>query len=830
MPQAELLIQLKLELRTKIKDDIKDRYGNQAKFAKHDSNKKDNEDDTIFTCHRGTVTKWLKGDPTGDDTFIGLLKKLYGPDVKWQDYGDPVEEVDKSRTPLYFKVPYHRNSFFTGRREILDSLEEQLQVGSIAAINQVQAISGLGGIGKTQVAVEYAYRAYHKHKDYQWVLWVSAGVNEDEPIDNDLILRTSFAALSKQLVLSQAQESDVDKLIIAVQHWLETHDKWLLVFDNADKPMMLKPFLPQNPKGRVLITSRAQVFDMVGVIEPIPVDTMTPGDSVDFLAKRVQQTLGILSESERVAANDLAQELGYFPLALEQAGAFIVRKSITVEVYLNDYRQRGLALLEEGSVQTGNYPRSVLTTWLISFEDVMRESPSSIDVLTTSAFLSPDSIPYSIIQADPFLIDTESEDISDENSADLVEVGTLLEPLKGYSLIAVDPCRDFYSVHRLVQAVVRDRLTEAETMMWLDRAVETVIYASPKKIHFENWPVFNRLLLHWLQIIEHAHVTSFQSEGLARIFNHAGAFLDTQGRYQEAQTLLKEALVMQQQVLDEDNLDVANTLYNLANTNQNLGYFDDVEQLYMKSLEIRKKLLNGFHTDITTIIHDLGSLYHDQEKLIKAESLFREALELTEQADEVDQYGISIVLSSLGNCLADQGRYDEAKDCLVKSLNIKRELFKNEHPTISNGLHNLAAIYSDLEQYDEAESHYLQGLELRKKILDTDEHPTIALVICTIGNFYVKLERYDEAESLLEEAVDMGKRLLNDDNPLIPESLHSLGNLYYKQKQYRKSEPIYQECLACSKKAFGADHPFTKKVEDRLHALRSHNMDEDMTL
>ncbi|MEL7004627.1 MAG: NB-ARC domain-containing protein [Bacteroidota bacterium] len=205
-----------------------------------------------------------------------------------------------------FDIPYQRNRFFTGRKSVIEQIHTQLNQETAIAITQVQAISGLGGIGKTQTAVEYAYRYYYDQKSYDYVFWVKA--------DTESNLITDFAGLANQLALPVAKETEKDK-IPAVRAWLNTHDNWLLIFDNADTPGWLISLMPNNPKGRILMTSRASLFDELGINTPVALDVMSLNEAIDFLFLRTGYET---TESNLAAATDLNQELGGLPLALEQ--------------------------------------------------------------------------------------------------------------------------------------------------------------------------------------------------------------------------------------------------------------------------------------------------------------------------------------------------------------------------------------------------------------------------------------------------------------------------------------------------------------------------------
>ena len=357
-----------------------------------------------------------------------------------------------------FTVPYRRNPHFTGRSQLLSELHNRLGQTGAAALNQASAIWGLGGIGKTQTAIEYAYRYFHDQPFYEWVLWVNADA---------LTLTADFGAIAIKLGLPNAEQQGVEEQIAAVQRWLETHDRWLLIFDNADEPDLLQPLRPRNPHGRLLLTSRAQTFDALEIARPLPVPEMTVLEAREFLGRRTEKPLE--EAIEATAADQLAQELGYLPLALEQAGAYILAKKLSFGKYLAAYRQRRLQLLERQKPLVGNYPNSVATTWSINMEAVEQTTPAAAELLRFSAFLASENIPYELLERGGSHLGQGLADALADAADDPLILPDLLSALTRYSLIRLEAA-DCYSIHRMVQEVLQDAMNEPTRQQWIDRA------------------------------------------------------------------------------------------------------------------------------------------------------------------------------------------------------------------------------------------------------------------------------------------------------------------------------------------------------------------------
>ena len=294
----------------------------------------------------------------------------------------------------------------------------------------LQAIAGLGGVGKTQTAVEYAYR----HRDqYRAVLWVRADPGWDRP-DLGTNLISGYRELAKVLGLPEKDARNSNEVVEAVRRWLGREPNYLLILDNADVPALVKDFLPPDPKGHVLLTSRAENFDVLGVRKSIELPVLMPDEALEFLVKRTDRQ-GLLDPPEEEAARTLAEKLGYLPLALEQAAAYMVKHRESFSVYLAAYdKVPQVEMIEKVGPIGGEYYKTVRTTWKRSFDAVAGCSPASIELLRLSAFFAPDAIPYKLI------LEGASE-LGEPLASALASspLNEVLTPLAEHSLVHRDP-------------------------------------------------------------------------------------------------------------------------------------------------------------------------------------------------------------------------------------------------------------------------------------------------------------------------------------------------------------------------------------------------------
>ncbi|MHC5674660.1 DUF7779 domain-containing protein [Nostoc sp.] len=346
---------------------------------------------------------------------------------------------------------------------------------------KVAAFSGLGGIGKTQTAIEYAYRY---RQECQLILWAKAS---EKP---ELVL--GFVRLAELLNLPVSQEKDENLVIAAVKQWLATHKGWLLILDNADDIPMLREFLPGAHEGYVLLTTRAQA---TGIYQRIEIKKMQPSDGALLLLRRAklmeeQGGLDGVSKSERSLAETISREMDGLPLALDQAGAFIEETPSSLGEYLQLYQEEGARLLAERGELAIDH-ESVTITFSLAFQKVLERNPKAADLIRVSAFLAPDAIPEEIFTLGAAEL---GENLSQLANKPLDFVKVIAEAGR-FSLIYRNPTNKSFDIHRLVQSVLKAEMDKDSCRLWAERTVYAVTQVFPKA-EYANWQDCDRLLPH----------------------------------------------------------------------------------------------------------------------------------------------------------------------------------------------------------------------------------------------------------------------------------------------------------------------------------------------
>ncbi|AKB25346.1 hypothetical protein MSMTP_1877 [Methanosarcina sp. MTP4] len=689
-------------------------------------------------------------------------------------------------------IPHLRNPRFTGREDKLKQIHEALISNNAVALSQPVAVCGLGGIGKTQTAIEYTYRY---RDEYGFIFWVKA--------DSTDSIISDYVGIAKSLNLPVKNDSDQNTIVAAVLNWFRTNEDWLLIIDNADDPSFVKDFLPPSPKGHILLTSRARVFDALGITSLVEMEEMYPDEAKNFLLKRTARVDPDQQEIE--ALEKLIHELGYLPLALEQAGAYIYANNSSFKDYLISYKKRGLKLLEKSLIDKSKYPESISTTWLMNFDEVKKNSEVSADILFASAFLNPHKIPAEIFcKGAEKLGSLISAEFSDVDTDPLV-FDEVLKPLWQYSLIDRDAGCHTYDIHRLVQAVLRDGMKNDEQYLWAERVIKAVNCAFPE-VEYKNWELCDKLLPHALTCAEYIKQWGLETEESSKLLNASGSYLHKRARFKESEPFLKSSLEIRKKVLEPEHFDLSESFNNLAELYKDLARYSEAEPLYARALEIRENVLNPDNPAIAESLNNLAELFTILARYSEAESLCVRALEIRENVLNPDDPDIAESLSNLAGVYRDLGRYSEAEPLYTRALGITEKALGPEHPDVGTFLNNLAVVYQDLGRSSEAEPLNIRSLRITEKALGP-EHPIVGTCLNNLALVYQDLGRSSEAESLNIRALRITEKALGPEHPDVGIRLNNLAGVYQDLGRSSEAESLYTRALGITEKALGSEHP-----------------------
>jgi hypothetical protein len=438
-----------------------------------------------------------------------------------------------------------RNPFFTGREQLL------LQVQAALAQRGRAVLSGLGGVGKTQTAVEYA----HRHlEEYDYVLWVGAQSRE--------ALLSGYVAIAGLLQLPEADAQDQMLAVAAVQCWFGSHERWLLILDNADDLTTVREFIPPAKSGHALLTTRAGAVGTLARI--VNIEEMESKEGALFLLRRAKYivedaVLEAAAEADQEKAREIALQLGGLPLALDQAGAYLEETACGLSGYLDLYRKHAPDLLRFRGTLSPDHPDPVASTWVLSFENIEKANPVAAELLKFCAFLHPDAIPEEVLsQGAPELGPVLGAVASDE-----LALNRASSEILKYSLLRRDPNARTLEIHRLVQTVLKQGMNEAVQRLWAECAVRAVERAFPD-VEFLTWARCDRLISQARACADLIKKWGFEFPEAARLLDRAGRYLCARVQYVQAEPLYKRALSIRERALGPEHPDVAHSLHSLA--------------------------------------------------------------------------------------------------------------------------------------------------------------------------------------------------------------------------------------------------------------------------
>lgn len=407
--------------------------------------------------HVNTVWAWERGDylPETRGFLLEIANQLSLSDFETRQ----LLEASLTENPSlpYWNVPYQRNPFFVGRKDVLhhvhQMLQEQRRENRVASC----ALSGMGGIGKTQTALEYTYLYF---QDYAAVLWVNANTRER--------VSASFVSIANILNLPQRTESNQCTVIAAVIAWLNSHSDWLMVIDNVEDIEMIKPTLPSARQGTLLFTTRLHTL---GTLAPVMVlEPLSLQEGAHLLLCRAhhldeRQVLRHISPEMEALAQRLAEAMDGLPLALDQAGAYIEQTHCSLREFLHLFEAYPVQLLSERDAYA-DHPFSVVKTFAQAFEKLQQKQPVAAQLLMLCCFLAPDEMAEQV-----FTRHADDLELSLQGAVSHpLCMNAIFKELLASSLIRRHSHNQTISVHRLVREVLKARMTEAQRREWNERA------------------------------------------------------------------------------------------------------------------------------------------------------------------------------------------------------------------------------------------------------------------------------------------------------------------------------------------------------------------------
>ncbi|MFI1307394.1 FxSxx-COOH system tetratricopeptide repeat protein [Streptomyces sioyaensis] len=767
--------------------------------------------------------------PTGQAPFPGDTEAP--SDAEPDDYGP--------RLPSSVGIPEvwnvrRRNLDFSGREAELGQLRARLLSGRQAV---VQALHGMGGIGKTQIALEYAHRFASQ---YDLVWWIDAEQANQLPVH--------YTELAKRLGIAKPEAGSEPNARALLQH-LRTQHRWLLVLDNAEHPDQLEPWLPEGP-GHILITSRNP--DWRGIAHTADLDVFNRTDSLEYLKNSVP---GITTEH----AGLLAQDLGDLPLALAQVVG-ILRSGMTIDRYRQLLATSTARLLEESDVR--DYPASLAATVDIAVNRLRDDGHlDAAALLSLGAFLGPEPIPITWLEtarAELVTITTDPDDLMWPRSA--------LQPLSRYGLARID--LETFQIHRLTQGILRTQIGY-EQVAAIRRDVAAALAAvTPGDAESpSDWPTWSSFAAHvttphvLAAINDRAElrptlldatlfllrtgqargaydfVTALQQAWSAELGpDHPDALTSAQylghataelGDLNGARVIIEDALARRRRVLGDDHPDTLQSGNDTSAILFRLGRYVESHRMDVDVLARRRRVLGENHPDTLQSSNSLAVSEHELGFYAEARRMKEDVLARRRQILGDDHPDTLASANSLASSEHALGFYTRARRIKEDVLARRRQILGDDHPDTLSTAIGLAATLRALNEHGESRSMVEDVLARRRRILG-ENHPDTLEAAHSLAIILDDLTEYGGSRSMVEDVLVRRRRILGDDHPDTLETTHSLAAILHDLKEYAEARRMKEDVLARRRHILGVNHPNTLESANSLavtlHEMRHHTL------
>jgi tetratricopeptide (TPR) repeat protein len=699
------------------------------------------------------VTKWRNRE----DAFLSVAEGIQAAAEELAARPRPPKAISR--------IGIAHNPTFVGRGSELESLRQLLEN------ERVVALTGRGGVGKSQLAAELCYSSADR---YPVIWWVRA--------EDPATIVIDLAELAAELGLPEAGSENRADTIAAVLRRLGEHGDWLLVFDNTESWDAIEHYLPDGSAGHLLLTSRTP--DWPEPVVAVPLDVLRREDAARFLLQRTGQTDETGAEQLAAAADDL-------PLALDIAAGYVE----ATETPLSEYADA----LTHGPTQLAL--------------QAIREVPAAADLLKFAAFLAPDDIPLDLLA--PF-----AESLPTPAAADLVDAAQLdeaLAQLRRYSLAEIRG-RDL-SVHREIQALVRESLVEDELAAWAQGAVNVVNEAFPSgSDDVRVWPECERLLPHALEATGHVQAGGFASSETARLLNKTGLYAAGRAEFGQARERFERALAIDEAVSGPPDPNVAGVVNNLASVLHELGELRDAHAAYEQALEMREAAYGPNHPLVAVSLSNLGLLLRDLNELPKARAVLERALAIDEATYGPEHPNVAVTVNNLGLVLQDLNELTEARAAFERALAIHETVLGPDHPAVARDINSLGTVLRYLGELAEARAALERALAILESTYGHD-HPTVAIAVNNLGIVLGDLDELTYARAAFERALAIDAATYGPDHPTVARDLNNLGAVLMQLGEATQAGIALERAFAILHEVLGREHPRTRAAAGLLAVL-----------
>jgi len=726
--------------------------------------------------------------------------KVFQPDT----FTTPDILPEPSRLPPGSRILFHRNAVFTGREEDLKVIAKDLLItNKTFLVTQTAAATGMGGIGKTQLAVEFCYRYGHYFYCVHWI-------NAKQSVDSEI------AACGLEMGIPNFSNETVEQVAQTLLAWQEQPLR-LIILDNAEEPALLREWLPKFNGLRVLVTSRRTEWspDLGMVVHPL--DTLSRVEGVSLLRKLTAR-LKDVSDTE---LNKVAERLGDLPLALDLAGRYLNgRPTMTPAEYLKRLDESDIALQHTSLlnwVKDGNptaHETSLAATFLLSWNEL---GENDIDVLAKNLFLAsgylasnvpiPRIIYYSLAAPEDKLNEfLDSNQINFLDYSDKAEDAVIR--LKNLGLLGEN-----LTLHPLLCEFARSQQSGSELIKLLSKLIERI---SNKLIYTEMLDNFVILRPHIENFIFYAEKSKLQSVGV--LWNRLGKIIRRVAEYSKAKECHEKAFIFAKSTYGLSDVKTAEIVNDFAVVLGELGDYKQSHQMYQLAFDIYTSAVGENHVDMVTTINNLGLSFLDNDDINRAEELINKAYEIVEKNYGTESQKIVPILQAMGRVWEEKKAYPKAEIVFKQSLEITKKNLGEHHPNYVEILASIADVLIEQEKIQEAVPVVEETTEFYKLHFG-DGHPSTLAALNRLAEIYLRSNDLEKALVLSKQILSLDEKIFGENHPIVATDLSNVAVIYISKKDSNQARKYLFDAYTIRKHLFGEDHPDTTMLYQTMKSL-----------
>ena len=684
----------------------------------------------------------------------------------------PKPQPDPASLNRLFYVPHRQNLLLRHYRSWLEQIKKALGTGhGQAVINQANysrdvALHGHGGLGKTAMAVAYAYEYQDRYPG--GVFWVQA----------DLGLGQALAEVATNLAWPLPDEATDQQIIAAVLPRLRTLEPKLVVLDNLNDKVAPKE-IAALPASQLLVTTR---LSDVSVGQPVTMGLPTEEEALGIFLAYAELEGKDLSEAQQKAAYEICRRAGFLPVALEILGKN-ARKVPLVDLA----KALDQAVSQKSTVGSKGQELTIAAALAVTSHNYAH--PRAKEALLHLAYLYPEELDRELLAM-----------VMEVNSA---EAQAMLAALAEFSVVQPKPDGG-YAMHRLVQEAARLEDKGQQVGVRVVRVLDAVINSVSASGKYQaGYPLIPHLThiaaLSAPALGEDDFPSHYAMASWAEFLWHSGRLLASDEIFEKMQTRVATAK-------GKEHEDYATLINNRAQIKQEQGNYQEAEQLFRQAIAIDENTIGKEHHGYATHLNNLAGVLEGQGNYPEAEKLYRQAIEIDQKTIGKEHPHYAIDLNNLAGVLKMQGKLPEAKKYYRQVIEIDEKTIGKEHPEYAKHLNNLAVVLRGQGELNQAEELHHQAVEIDEKTIGK-EHPEYAIHLSNLAGVLEARGKYPEAEEMYRQALAIGERTIGKEHPSYAIRLNNLAGVLMAQGKLPEAEELYRQALAIDEKTIGKEHP-----------------------